>query len=94
MRQQRCRYLDELDAAHIARSRKTSDISHNATTECDYRRITIGAHLYKLIDEGGITGMGAAIASAIDDALGGSGAITELPITPARLFEITRNLDT
>ncbi len=44
--------------------------------------------------EGGITGMGAAIAAAVDDALGGSGAITELPITPARLFEITRNLDT
>jgi carbon-monoxide dehydrogenase large subunit len=38
--------------------------------------------------EGGITGMGAAIAAAVDNALGGGGLIKELPITPARLLEI------
>ncbi len=32
--------------------------------------------------EGGIAGVGAVIASAVDDALGGKGSITRLPITP------------
>lgn len=32
--------------------------------------------------EGGIAGVGAVIASAVDDALGGQGLITQLPITP------------
>ena len=35
--------------------------------------------------EGGVNAVGAAIASAIDDALGQPGAITRLPVTPARL---------
>jgi carbon-monoxide dehydrogenase large subunit len=35
--------------------------------------------------EGGITGTGAAIAAAVDDAIGGFGAIDERPISPARL---------
>jgi aerobic carbon-monoxide dehydrogenase large subunit len=35
--------------------------------------------------ESGITGVGAAIASAIDDAIGIPGAVTELPVTPQRL---------
>ena len=35
--------------------------------------------------ESGITGVGATIAAAIDDAIGIPGAITELPITPQRL---------
>ncbi len=35
--------------------------------------------------EGGINGVGAAIAGAVDDALGRRGAITQLPITPQRL---------
>jgi CO/xanthine dehydrogenase Mo-binding subunit len=35
--------------------------------------------------EGGITPVGAAIASAIDDALGRPGAVTEIPVTPQRL---------
>jgi carbon-monoxide dehydrogenase large subunit/6-hydroxypseudooxynicotine dehydrogenase subunit gamma len=35
--------------------------------------------------ESGITGVGAAIASAIDDAIGLSGAVCELPVTPQRL---------
>ena len=38
--------------------------------------------------EGGINGVGAAIASAIDDAIGIPGAITSLPVTPQRLKAI------
>jgi carbon-monoxide dehydrogenase large subunit/6-hydroxypseudooxynicotine dehydrogenase subunit gamma len=38
--------------------------------------------------ESGITGVGAAIASAIDDAIGIPGAVTELPITPQRLKDL------
>jgi carbon-monoxide dehydrogenase large subunit/6-hydroxypseudooxynicotine dehydrogenase subunit gamma len=38
--------------------------------------------------ESGITGVGAAIASAIDDAIGLPGAITQLPVTPQRLRRI------
>jgi carbon-monoxide dehydrogenase large subunit len=40
--------------------------------------------------EGGITAAGAAIAAAIDDALGMPGAITELPVTPQRLHAILK----
>ena len=38
--------------------------------------------------EGGVNAVGAAIASAIDDALGIPGAITRLPVTPQRLRDI------
>jgi carbon-monoxide dehydrogenase large subunit/6-hydroxypseudooxynicotine dehydrogenase subunit gamma len=38
--------------------------------------------------ESGVTGVGAAIASAIDEAIGLPGAITQLPITPQRLRQI------
>ena len=38
--------------------------------------------------EAGITGVGAAIAAAIDDAIGQPGAITQLPVTPQRLKRI------
>jgi carbon-monoxide dehydrogenase large subunit/6-hydroxypseudooxynicotine dehydrogenase subunit gamma len=38
--------------------------------------------------ESGITGVGAAIASAIDNAIGMPGAVTQLPVTPQRLKEI------
>jgi CO/xanthine dehydrogenase Mo-binding subunit len=38
--------------------------------------------------ESGITGVGAAIASAMNDALGLPKAVKELPITPRRLQEI------
>jgi aerobic carbon-monoxide dehydrogenase large subunit len=38
--------------------------------------------------ESGITGVGAAIASAIDDAIGIPGAVRELPVTPQRLKQI------
>jgi CO/xanthine dehydrogenase Mo-binding subunit len=38
--------------------------------------------------EGGIAGVGAVIASAVDDALGMPGAITKLPITPQKVMEL------
>ena len=38
--------------------------------------------------EGGINAVGAAIASAIDDAIGRPGAVTELPVTPRRMLEL------
>ena len=44
----------------------------------------------KSVGEGGITGVGAAIASAIDDALGMPGAVTELPATPRRIKALLR----
>ena len=40
--------------------------------------------------EGGINAVGAAIAAAIDDAIGIPGAITQLPVTPQRLREILK----
>jgi len=40
--------------------------------------------------EGGINAVGAAIASAIDDAIGRRGAVTELPVTPRRLMGLIR----
>jgi carbon-monoxide dehydrogenase large subunit/6-hydroxypseudooxynicotine dehydrogenase subunit gamma len=40
--------------------------------------------------EGGANPVGAAIASAIDDAIGMPGAITRLPVTPQRLRDILR----
>ena len=40
---------------------------------------------FKGAGEGGITPAGAAIASAIDDALQRPGAVTALPVTPQRL---------
>jgi carbon-monoxide dehydrogenase large subunit/6-hydroxypseudooxynicotine dehydrogenase subunit gamma len=41
--------------------------------------------------EGGINAVGAAIAAAIDDAIGRPGAVTQLPVTPARLRALLRN---
>ena len=40
--------------------------------------------------EGGINGVGAAIAGAIDDAIGVPGAVTRLPVTPQRMKELLR----
>jgi CO/xanthine dehydrogenase Mo-binding subunit len=40
--------------------------------------------------EGGINGAGGVIASAIDDALGMPGAITQLPVTPQRMRHLLR----
>src|SRR5215510_3342880 len=45
---------------------------------------------FKGAGEGGITPVGAAIASAIDDALQRPGAVTQLPITPWRIKELLR----
>jgi aerobic carbon-monoxide dehydrogenase large subunit len=42
--------------------------------------------------EGGANAVGAAIAAAIDDALGGHNTVTELPITPQRLKRLMRRL--
>jgi aerobic carbon-monoxide dehydrogenase large subunit len=42
--------------------------------------------------EGGINPVGAAIASAIDDAIGFPGAVTRLPVTPQRLREILKRV--
>src|SRR5215471_8393426 len=38
--------------------------------------------------EGGVNAVGAAIAAAIDDAIGMPGAVTQLPVTPERMREI------
>jgi carbon-monoxide dehydrogenase large subunit/6-hydroxypseudooxynicotine dehydrogenase subunit gamma len=40
--------------------------------------------------EGGANAVGAAVAAAIDDALGVPGAVTQLPVTPQRLREMVR----
>jgi carbon-monoxide dehydrogenase large subunit len=40
--------------------------------------------------EGGVNAVGAAIAAAIDDALGMPGAVTQLPVTPQRLRAIVK----
>jgi carbon-monoxide dehydrogenase large subunit len=40
--------------------------------------------------EGGINAVGAAVASAIDDAIGVPGAVTQLPVTPQRLRQIMK----
>jgi carbon-monoxide dehydrogenase large subunit len=40
--------------------------------------------------EGGVNGVGAAIAGAVEDALGGTVFIDRLPITPERLYRWRR----
>jgi CO/xanthine dehydrogenase Mo-binding subunit len=40
--------------------------------------------------EGGINAVGAALASAIDEAIGIPGSITQLPVTPQRLRQILK----
>ena len=40
--------------------------------------------------EGGINAVGAAIASAIDNAIGVLGAVTDLPVTPKRMLTMLR----
>jgi aerobic carbon-monoxide dehydrogenase large subunit len=44
----------------------------------------------KSVGEGGITGIGAAIASAIDEAIGLPGGVTQLPATPQRVKALLR----
>jgi CO/xanthine dehydrogenase Mo-binding subunit len=43
--------------------------------------------------EAGVTAVGAALAAAIDDAIGIPGAVTRLPVTPMRLKEILDRAD-
>ena len=45
---------------------------------------------FKGAGEGGVNPVGAAIASAIDDALQRPGAVTQLPVTPQRLKALMR----
>ncbi len=45
----------------------------------------------KGVGEAGVTAVGATIASAVDDAIGRPGAITQLPITPSRLAAILKS---
>ena len=40
--------------------------------------------------EAGVTAVGAAIASAIDDAIGSPFAVMELPVTPQRVLALLR----
>jgi aerobic carbon-monoxide dehydrogenase large subunit len=47
----------------------------------------------KSVGEGGITGVGAVIAAAIDDALGLPGGVTRLPATPQRIKALLRAAD-
>jgi carbon-monoxide dehydrogenase large subunit len=42
--------------------------------------------------EGGANAVGAAVAAAVDDALGAKGAVTELPITPQRLKRLMQKI--
>ena len=44
----------------------------------------------KSVGEGGINGVGAVIAAAIDDAIGVPGAISRLPATPERIRALLR----
>ena len=46
----------------------------------------------KSVGEGGINGVGAAIAGAIDDAIGRPGAVTRLPVTPQRMKAILEDM--
>ena len=50
----------------------------------------LNAYGFKGAGEGGITPVGAAIASAIDDALQREGAVTQLPVTPWRIRAMLR----
>jgi aerobic carbon-monoxide dehydrogenase large subunit len=44
--------------------------------------------------EGGVAAVGAVIASAVDDALGGKGLISRIPITPQTIKAIIDNVET
>jgi CO/xanthine dehydrogenase Mo-binding subunit len=51
----------------------------------------LNSYGFKGAGEGGITPVGAAIASAIDDALQRPGAVTQLPVTPQRIKAMLRD---
>jgi aerobic carbon-monoxide dehydrogenase large subunit len=66
-------------------TRETPDVDIILTEEAPSPLNPLGI---KGAGESGITGVGAAIAAAIDDALGVPGAVTALPVTPQRLKDI------
>jgi carbon-monoxide dehydrogenase large subunit/6-hydroxypseudooxynicotine dehydrogenase subunit gamma len=43
--------------------------------------------------EAGIIGVGAAVANAVADALGGEAIVAELPITPERVLKLIRRAE-
>jgi aerobic carbon-monoxide dehydrogenase large subunit len=69
-------------------ARETPDVEIVLTEEAPSPLNPLGI---KGAGESGITAVGATIASAIDDAIGIPGAITELPITPQRLKDIVNS---
>ena len=66
-------------------ARETPDVDIVLTEEAPSPLNPLGI---KGAGESGITGVGAAIAAAIDDAIGMPGAVTQLPVTPQRLKQI------
>ncbi len=50
LRQQRRRHLDETDAAHVTRCRKTRDVADHAATERDHRGVALCARLDEPIE--------------------------------------------
>ncbi len=66
-------------------ARETPDVDIVLTEEAPSPLNPLGI---KGAGESGITGVGAAIASAIDDAIGIPGAVTQLPVTPQRLKDM------
>ena len=66
-------------------ARETPAVEIILTEDCPANLNPLGI---KGAGEGGITAVGAAIANAVENAIGLPGAITELPITPQRLKEI------
>jgi carbon-monoxide dehydrogenase large subunit/6-hydroxypseudooxynicotine dehydrogenase subunit gamma len=57
---------------------------------CEDAPSPLNALVVKGAGEGGANAVGAALATAIDDAIGRPGAVTQLPITPRRLRELLR----
>ena len=65
-----------------------SEMPHVETMLSEDAPSPLNTYGFKGAGEGGITPVGAAIASAVDDALQKPGAITQLPITPQRVMDI------
>ena len=73
----------------LAGIRTEAALAHPAAitvwTAADVAEVPLNPLGVKGAGEAGINAVGAAIAAAIDDALGRPGAVRELPLTPARL---------
>jgi carbon-monoxide dehydrogenase large subunit len=65
--------------------RETPDVEILLTEDAPSKLNPLGI---KGAGESGITGVGAAIASAIDETIGTPGAVTQIPVTPQRLKAI------